>query len=428
MQKRANSSARGPDMRSSAPPGVWRSLAHEAEPDEPGDQPEPTAEPDEPGEPSADPADPEPDTGRDAASADAEPAASDDEPPAWRTQDGDLLSLPTPVWLRWRRRSAPPAWPPGRGWAPRPKQRPKPGRRALDRLRRLTADARRIGTLRNRRSGAQFPVYRGRLGNKSYRIVARPRGGLRRELMLVRPEAAQGELEMEAFPLSASSARPRGAAMTRDGWRLHLPHARVHTILSRLHPAQVRRLAGGSMGADPGPAVAQSIRRLAARARRVGKFGPGKRLPVFAAAGYRLLVRPISRSEGEILMIRPPATLEMAEEISLPITARLRSRQKDSLRRAAQKVYATVYPRSAGKKIEVHHRVPLEWSHLFPQVDPNRISNLQGLTSRDHLRKASDLWTAFRNTYQHRRTQPRPLEVLRYAGLVDRSLQLPYPL
>lgn len=81
-----------------------------------------------------------------------------------------------------------------------------------------------------------------------------------------------------------------------------------------------------------------------------------------------------------------------------------------------------------GKGIEVHHRVPLEWSSLFPKADPNRLSNLQGLPSRDHLRKATDMWTAFRNAYARARRRPTPVEVMRFAALVDRSLRLPYPL
>jgi hypothetical protein len=98
------------------------------------------------------------------------------------------------------------------------------------------------------------------------------------------------------------------------------------------------------------------------------------------------------------------------------------------IRSAARAAYFRAYPRMRGRAVEVHHRIPLEWKSLFPQADPNRLSNLQGLPSRDHLRKATDLWTAFRNAYNRARRRPRPVEVLRYAALVDRSLDLPYPL
>lgn len=385
--------------------GARRGFQYEAEPDDADDEPPPSEEPAEPDGPMSD-ADP----------------TGDDEPPAWSTADGDTLVLPVPVWMRWGGGYRP-RWP----WGPR---RPRPRRRpppAIERLGRLATGARRIGTLRHRRSGARLPVYRGRLGRRSYRIVARPRGGLRREIVLIRPDSVHGE--MEIFPLSAATRREhRDAATTGDGWQLRLPHARVHTILSRLQPEQVRRLAGNSMGADPGPAVARSIRRLASEARRVGSFGPGGRMPVFAVAGYRILVHPIAEQEGEILTLRPPDSAEREAEITLPIARRLSGRQKDQLRRAARTAFFQAHPRQRGKPIEVHHRVPLEWSHLLPGAHPNRLSNLQGLASRDHLRKASDLWTAFRNAYQYRRRQPTGRDVLHFAGLVDRSLNLPYPL
>jgi len=102
-------------------------------------------------------------------------------------------------------------------------------------------------------------------------------------------------------------------------------------------------------------------------------------------------------------------------------------RRDDDLRSEARAAYRQAYP---GRRapVEVHHRVPLEWRFLFPDADPNRLANLQGLSSQDHRRKASDLWDAFRAAHQRRRHEPTPAEVLDYAMLVDRSLNLPYPL
>jgi hypothetical protein len=97
----------------------------------------------------------------------------------------------------------------------------------------------------------------------------------------------------------------------------------------------------------------------------------------------------------------------------------------DVLRREARDVFFRAYPRLKGRVLEVHHRIPLEWRELFPKADPNRLANLQGLTKADHLRKASDLWDAFRNTYRRLGRQPTPAEVLEYAGYVDKSLDLP---
>ncbi|HVJ82625.1 MAG TPA: hypothetical protein VNC50_16270 [Planctomycetia bacterium] len=90
-------------------------------------------------------------------------------------------------------------------------------------------------------------------------------------------------------------------------------------------------------------------------------------------------------------------------------------------RAAYQRVYGT-------RPVEVHHRVPLEWRFLFPLADPNRLANLQGLATLDHRRKASDMWDAFRNAHRRAGTEPTAAQVLAHAGLVDRSLLLPYPL
>jgi hypothetical protein len=101
---------------------------------------------------------------------------------------------------------------------------------------------------------------------------------------------------------------------------------------------------------------------------------------------------------------------------------------KKLLRKEARKRFFEAYKHLKGKKIEVHHRIPLEYRKLFPKADPNRLANLQGLTKPDHLRKASDMWDAFRNTYRRLRRKPTASEVLSFAALVDRSLNLPYPL
>jgi hypothetical protein len=42
-------------------------------------------------------------------------------------------------------------------------------------------------------SGKRYPVFGGRLGGRTYRIVTRPRGRLQHEIMLVR----SGELQQE---------------------------------------------------------------------------------------------------------------------------------------------------------------------------------------------------------------------------------------
>jgi hypothetical protein len=61
-------------------------------------------------------------------------------------------------------------------------------------LRRLAQNARRIGMLRSVRSGRRYPVFGGRVAGRNFRIVTRPRGGVRHEIIAVRGGALQQEL------------------------------------------------------------------------------------------------------------------------------------------------------------------------------------------------------------------------------------------
>jgi|GEM_PF-7040820 len=98
---------------------------------------------------------------------------------------------------------------------------------------------------------------------------------------------------------------------TSDGYTLRLPHASLHTILSRMQPDDLRRLTGGTLADDPAPRIVRAVGRLARHARRSPEPGAaGGRLPVFSAPGYRMLVRPLGRREGEILLVAPGETGE----------------------------------------------------------------------------------------------------------------------
>lgn len=52
-------------------------------------------------------------------------------------------------------------------------------------LAQLARRSQRIGTLRHRTSGRRYPVFGGRAGNRNFRIVTRPRGGMHFEIMNV---------------------------------------------------------------------------------------------------------------------------------------------------------------------------------------------------------------------------------------------------
>lgn len=225
------------------------------------------------------------------------PAAGRDDgwDAAYATDPGPLYGgglyggpwLPPRAWYRWRRRP----------WFPR----------FYGMLRR----ARPAGTLRHRRTGARYPVYRGRMGGRSWRIVTRPGGGrgggLRREVIAMEEETG---MEGEAFPIGGgarSAAAPPPPPMCGP-WRLRLPHAALHGILGRMPPEHLRVIGGGRIPVDPASAVVRSVGWAARRARRLGRFRTRRGtsiLDVFAAPGMRLLVRPVGEMEGEIVAVAP---------------------------------------------------------------------------------------------------------------------------
>ena len=60
---------------------------------------------------------------------------------------------------------------------------------------------------------------------------------------------------------------------------------------------------------------------------------------------------------------------------------------KNLLRVAATDIWRARMGRSAAEMgLEVHHRIPLEWAHLSPNLDPNRAANLIGVPAAEHWR------------------------------------------
>ena len=74
---------------------------------------------------------------------------------------------------------------------------------------------------------------------------------------------------------------------------------------------------------------------------------------------------------------------------------KLTSEESDKLRTQARNIWQDVSGRRAvWDKLDVHHRIPLEWSHLMPG-DPNRLSNLVGVKGPAHDLISAD-WAAFK--------------------------------
>ena len=92
----------------------------------------------------------------------------------------------------------------------------------------------------------------------------------------------------------------------------------------------------------------------------------------------------------------------------------LSSGQKDSLRAEARIVWERETGlRASAAALEVHHRVPLEYSHRMPG-HPNRSSNLVGVTKSEHAR-LNRAWREFR----HRTANPTSSEIMQFAASQD---------
>ncbi len=99
------------------------------------------------------------------------------------------------------------------------------------------------------------------------------------------------------------------------------------------------------------------------------------------------------------------------------ITQKLSQHATRTFRAQARVIWeATTGRRAIWDGLEVHHRVPLEWSHLFGRADPNRLSNLVGITNARHV-EVTNAWGAWKRQLGGR--NPTQTEVLQQALRVD---------
>jgi RHS repeat-associated protein len=99
------------------------------------------------------------------------------------------------------------------------------------------------------------------------------------------------------------------------------------------------------------------------------------------------------------------------------IDRRLTAAEKDAYREQAKRIWKKLTGRRAyGDKLDVHHRIPLEWSHLFPDLDPNRVENLVGVDAGTHA-LINDAWARWKSGMEG--VVPTPQQVEDQAKRID---------
>lgn len=101
------------------------------------------------------------------------------------------------------------------------------------------------------------------------------------------------------------------------------------------------------------------------------------------------------------------------------IPGKLTDAAKTNLRKEAREIFYNAYPKLANHGLEVHHRIPLEWAHLTPDADPNRLSNLIGVDKLIHD-QIDIVWGTFRTQSSGLHHSPNAREVLDVAIQVDK--------
>ena len=193
--------------------------------------------------------------------------------------------------------------------------------------------------------------------------------------------------------------------------------------LADLLNAGISYARGDKLGAGLSLASAISVVGLVGKAAKLSK--------VTKVARLRKIVQlaEIAEEVGQTTRRVSPETLErLAQETQRARAALKRAEKalaktaldreaKDAFRTSAREIWEEKTGRPAiWDGLEVHHRIPLEWSHMFPSSDPNRLSNLLGMKRTDHL-LVSEAWNGWRRALNGR--IPSQGEILTQALRVD---------
>ena len=99
------------------------------------------------------------------------------------------------------------------------------------------------------------------------------------------------------------------------------------------------------------------------------------------------------------------------------IPRKLTQAQRNAYRDGARTIWhARTGRRAIWDGMDVHHRIPLEWAHKFPRVDPNRTANLIGVHQLHHP-TVNRAWSTFKAALNGR--DPTAAQVMRMAMDID---------
>lgn len=203
-------------------------------------------------------------------------------------------------------------------------------------------------------------------------------------------------------PVSASSSQPGREAGSRYG-NLYAPPPRDLAGLRRQqaeHARITREISNqNSWLAIPALAPAAVVLGLGA----TSALGTG-------ALGSEAATAPLSFLEREAWQRGAQKAAQALDDVA-----------KTALRKAARAKYARANNIGAKKmQAEVHHSDPLEWAHLKPNADPNRLANLWALRGEAHV-IASREWAAFSRALKGR--IPTQVELMEAKLRIDRMVE-----
>ncbi|HEX5746855.1 MAG TPA: hypothetical protein VFZ09_11480 [Archangium sp.] len=117
----------------------------------------------------------------------------------------------------------------------------------------------------------------------------------------------------------------------------------------------------------------------------------------------RLFVRVETEGFDSLSTAERKELTELLRRMEQSLTVKLKDKPKDALRAKAQQDFygifhpelAAVLKGSRGERYDIHHLIPLEYAHLFPELDINAAANLKALGKPVH-EGINKLWNLFR--------------------------------